>query len=286
MKFTFVSVALRGASIAAVPVAMLSMTAASASAQGYGARELFDWRGAVDQEIRIEMQGGRTSTIAMGPREMVGYDNARAVGGVPSTNGYVTVEMREGRGIADVVQQPTARNGYTTIVRIRDGESGAGRYDVAAFWQPSGNAGYGYGNTAAYGQYGTDGRYDAYDRDARYGNYGNYGNYGTYGYPQTVIVQRPVYQQPVYQQPVYGNVGKTLPSRGSVYQQPVYSNDGRYSRYPSGNVQAGKTLPGVSQDRQRGTYNQSQASQNAQTGKTLPATNGSSQRNGYWQHNH
>src|SRR5439155_1197050 len=41
-----------------------------------------------------------------------------------------------GRGQVDVVQQPTARNGYTAIVRVRDPQGGAGNYRINAFWQP------------------------------------------------------------------------------------------------------------------------------------------------------
>ncbi len=277
------------ASIAAIPLAALSISA-TAGAQGIAQRELFDWRGNVDQEVRVEMQGNRTSVIPMGPREMTGYDNARAMGGIPSVDGYVTVQMREGRGYADVVEQPSAQNGYTTVVRIRDTQGGVGSYDVAAFWQPIG--GYGYGDNAQYGNYGDYGNYGAY------GNYGGYGNGGVYRtYPQTVIVQQPV---PVYR-PVYGDRdrdavgGKSLPvpERASEYpsrtQYPVqtdrsgdngrYQNDGRYQ---SNNAQAGKALPSdrTAQPRQ-------QDQQNRQSGKALPATtNGSSQNDGAWHRGH
>ena len=279
MKSRFVGAALRAAGIAAVPVAALSIAAATAGAQGYGQRELFDWHGNVDQEIRIEMQGGRAATMAMGPREMVGYDNARTISSVPSANGYVSVQMREGRGSADVVQQPSAQNGYTTIVRIRDPQGGRGQYDIAAFWQPA-NGNYGYGNSGAYGAYG------------QYGDNGQYGNYGGYGYPQQVIVQQPVYRRGTYQQPVYGNGGKTLPSgdRGTVYQgRDGYPANRGSDRYPAGNGQTGKTLPGEARSgqygNQQGGYRQrgNQQAQNPQQGKTLPGQASTSQQNGRWQ---
>ena len=277
MNAKFVGSVLRVASMAAVPLAVLSMSA-PASAQGAAQRELFDWRGNVDQEVRVEMQGGRASVIGMGPREMTGYDNARTIAGIPSTNGYVSVQMRQGRGNADVVQQPSAQNGYTTVVRIRDTQSGAGSYDIAAFWQPAGN--YGYGDNGQYGNYGQSGNYGQYGQN---GNYGQYGQYGTY--PREVVVQQPVYR------PVYGNRGveggKALPAPSRVIVNPSRTqypgrvqNDGRYQ---TGNAQVGKTLPGDAQQSRTGrnfpAANQaSQSGQSGQSGKALPGTNRANQQ--------
>jgi hypothetical protein len=39
-----------------------------------------------------------------------------------------------GRGTVTVVQQPAPWNGYTAIVRIRDRQSGADRYDLDFSW--------------------------------------------------------------------------------------------------------------------------------------------------------
>lgn len=205
-----VRVALLPLAVVAVPV----VASAQRGVRGNGQRELFEWRGNVDQEIRIQMRGGRTAVMAMGPHEMTAYDQTRAVSAVPAGDGYVTVQMLQGRGRADVVEQPSAQNGYTTVVRVRDAQSGAGAYDIAAYWQPTGN--YGYGNTGNYGTYGT------------------YGTNGTYGrpYPNGGTVQQPVYPG-----------GKQLPgtaqNTGTVY--------GRYP-YPAGSVQPrtnpnGKVLP-------------------------------------------
>ena len=215
----FVSTVLKTASMAAVPLVILAASVPAAAQSGQ--RMLFEWRGDVDQEVRIQMQNGRTDVMPIGPRESVGYDNAHAIGSVPSVDGYVSVRMLEGRGVADVVQQPRAQNGFTTIVRIRDGESGRGQYDIQAFWQPNGNYGnygngnYNVGNDRAYndGSYNYDpyydpyynGQYDGYGNYGggygaygAYGAFGGYGGYGSYGgYPRTVIVQRPV-QRPVY----------------------------------------------------------------------------------------
>jgi len=248
MKTRFVDSFLRMAAVAVMPLAMLTIST-PASAQRFAQRELFDWRGNVDQEIRVQMQGGRASVMAMGPREMTGYDNARAMSGVPATDGYVTIQMRRGRGDADVIEQPTARNGYTTVVRIRDRQHGAGSYDIAAFWQPTGNAV--YGNA---GQYGNDGQY---------GQYGNYGRYDTY--PRTVVVQQPVY---VNRGGRDANGGKTLPApqrTNAIPVRPRYPDRAAPSGYQRGHAQVGKTLPAATHI-------------TGQSGKALPGTAGSNQQ--------
>lgn len=290
MTARFVSTVLKAASVAAVPLAMLAASV-PASAQGAGQRTLFEWRGNVDQEVRVQMQGGRTAVIGMGPRESIGYGNARAMSSVPSTNGYVSVQMLEGRGVADVVQQPRAQNGYTTVVRIRDTQSGAGQYDVAAYWQPTGN--YGYGNTGVYndGQYNNgqynNGRYnDGRYNDGRYddGRYGN-GQYGQYGqYPAPVIVQRPVYGS-------RGDDGKALPvpQRGNAYPS---RDAGRYPStvvpgFPNPNAPRGKALPGSAQTRgEQAPPVVYRPAPSGQKGKTLPGTSQQAQQNQQNQQNY
>src|SRR5665213_404102 len=189
MTATFAHTVLKTASMAAVPFVMLAASVPVAAQTGQ--RMLFEWRGDVDQEIRIQMQNGRTDVMPIGPRESVGYDNARSVSSVPAVNGYVSVRMLEGRGVVDVVQQPRAQNGYTTIVRIRDDQGGRGEYDIQAFWQPDANYGNrnadgyndrtynngGYNYDQNYGQ-NYDPYYDPYYYNGQYGGYG----YGAYGY--------------------------------------------------------------------------------------------------------
>jgi hypothetical protein len=280
MTRKFVSTLLRAAGMTVVPVAMFAVSV-PVSAQRAGQRTLFEWRGNVDQEVRVQMQGGRTAVVGLGPREAIGYDNARALSSVPSTNGYVSVQMMEGRGNADVVQQPSAQNGYTTVVRIRDSQSGAGQYDIAAYWQPNGN--YAYGNQGAYSGVYNDGQYnnDPYYNNGRYNN-GRYYPDGRYNpSPPVVVVQRPVY--------VNQGVGKTLPvpQRSSGYPtshaHPRYPTTGAShgypsNGYPSANVQKGKTLPHATQARPVVAPPAKRAAPvvhpapSAQSGKTLPGT--------------
>lgn len=225
MKTGIVGTLARAARIAALPLAAAALPAI---AHAQGSQELFEWRGSVDQEVRIQMRGGQTSVMGMGPREMTAYDQVRRMSGVPAAPGYVTVQMLQGRGTADVVQQPSAQNGYTTVVRVRDMQSGASTYDIAAYWQPTGNSGY---NNGRYGRYG-----------ATNGTYGGYGK----PYPGGGA-QQPVYRNgyPVNQggYPVYQG-GKQLPGtqQGNA---PVY---GSYP-YPAGQRvnPNGKVLPNGAQ---------------------------------------
>ena len=171
-------------------VAALAVSASSLFAQG---RPLFDWSGRVDREVRIVMHGrdARTQTAARTPleRSRLNVDAA-----LPQRDGRVTVRMEDGRGDVDVVQQPSARNDYTAIVRIRDRSSGVDNYRVTAYWMPDE-----YGNGTSNGRDGYPNRpgRDRDDRDDRnngggwgrgnggYGN-GGYGN-GNGNYDREVL---------------------------------------------------------------------------------------------------
>lgn len=101
-------------------------------------RELFEWRGSVDREVQIVMRGDRVWTNTVGRTEP-NNERSRTMSMLPRQQGEVVVRVVDGRGDVDVIQQPTARNSYTTIVRIRDQRAGSDGYRLAAYWQ--GNAG-------------------------------------------------------------------------------------------------------------------------------------------------
>lgn len=107
---------------------------------GYGQQELFEWQGPVDRELRVEMRGGRGAVVPMGRSEW-GTGQFVPVSAVPGQDGIVTVQTIAGRGRVDVIEQPSANNGYTAVVRLRDPQGGAGNYRVAAYWQPIGGYG-------------------------------------------------------------------------------------------------------------------------------------------------
>ncbi len=152
---------------------------------GYdNARPLYAWNGRVDREAYIVMQNGDVRT------QIDGYDNgaggrARVASALPQTNGVIDVRIEEGRGRVDVVEQPTSRNGYRAVVRVRDDDAGAGFYRLVATWRPTGGYGGGYGGGYPGGSDGRDDRRDGdrrdgdrRDGDGRYGSGGGYNNGG------------------------------------------------------------------------------------------------------------
>jgi len=111
-----------------------------AQSQGSG-QELFQWNGGVDREVQITMRGNRVWTNDVGRTEP-NNERARAMATLPQQDGEVVVRLENGRGQVDVIQQPNAQNGYSTIVRIRDPQSGSDRYRLTAYWQSYSNGDY------------------------------------------------------------------------------------------------------------------------------------------------
>ncbi|HET7374011.1 MAG TPA: hypothetical protein VFJ20_11515, partial [Gemmatimonadaceae bacterium] len=192
-----------------IPLAAAVLTAGASMAlaqwgQGQGQRqrqgqengqELFQWNGRVDREVQIVMRGGNVWTNDIGRTEP-GRARSRALSVLPSQQGEVAVQVLAGRGDVDVIQQPTSRNDFTTIVRVRDPRGGADNYRLVAYWQ-------GYSNGDVWGrdrgvgrgrdQGGRDGVYrggndnDDDDRGQQRGSNGRQrgrdgnGQYGNYG---------------------------------------------------------------------------------------------------------
>lgn len=101
----------------------------------------------MDDEIRVRMNTNRASVLQVGNNDRAN-GSVQSVSTMPAQNGIVTVQTLEGRGTVDVIQQPDAPNGYTTVIRVRDPEKGRGTYWVAAYWQPANGA---YGNNGRNG---------------------------------------------------------------------------------------------------------------------------------------
>src|SRR3982751_1026634 len=164
-------------------VAALAVSASSLLAQG---RPLFDWSGRVDREVRISMHGrdARTQTASRSPVDRSRLNVASAL---PQQDGRVTVRVQDGRGDVDVVQQPSARNDYTMIMRIVDRSSGNDNYRVTAYWAPdeyrggsrNGNGTWEGRNQSGYPVPGSRGPDDR--GNGGYGNNDGYGNHGGYG---------------------------------------------------------------------------------------------------------
>ncbi len=117
---------------------LLSLVLVTGATSALSAQErLFEWRGRVDQEVRIVMRGGQVWTQEVSGRPSRGA-RARVSRALPSQAGQVRLQLLDGRGDVSVIQQPSRRNNYTTIVRIYDGSSGADRYHLATHWLPAG----------------------------------------------------------------------------------------------------------------------------------------------------
>ena len=162
--------------------AALAVSASSLFAQG---RPLFDWSGRVDREVRITMHG-RDARTQMAERSPFQRSRLNVETALPQRDGRVTVRVQDGRGDVDVIQQPTARNDYTTIVRVVDRSSGADNYRLTAYWMPDE-----YGNGTWNDRDGYPNRPDR-DRDDRdNGNWGRgnggYGGWYGRGYDRNLV---------------------------------------------------------------------------------------------------
>ncbi len=90
------------------------------------------WSGDVDSEVLISWRGNDVSqrTVNGAP---VRVTSSNVIGNpMQARDGQLAVTTREGRGRVEVVQEPSARNGYTSIIRIIDPERGYGHYDITA----------------------------------------------------------------------------------------------------------------------------------------------------------
>jgi hypothetical protein len=67
----------------------------------------------------------------------------RMINSLPLQTGNLVVQRLEGRGDVLVIEQPTSRNNYTAVLRIRDPRGGTDRYRIVAYWEPPVRYGYG-----------------------------------------------------------------------------------------------------------------------------------------------
>lgn len=97
-----------------------------------GQTAVLHWSGMVDANAEVRWQRGSVVQRAVSGnalRDVRSSVSGNMNAGQMRQGGQATVSVHEGRGQVAIVQQPTAANGYTTIARIRDPQSGYGRYD-------------------------------------------------------------------------------------------------------------------------------------------------------------
>ncbi len=138
----------------------VAVTSSSAAAD----QPLFTWAGTVDREVYIVMHGNDIST--QGVDAHLPY-RARVNSAIPRGRGNVEVRVDEGRGNVAVIEQPSARNGYQTVIRVQDPVGGADRYRLTALWRDNGS----------FDRNGRDDddRYDRYDKKEKKEKKGKHG---------------------------------------------------------------------------------------------------------------
>ena len=101
------------------------------------AREVLTWRGTVDDDTRIYLRAGRVDSRVISGANVRTNERVNRVRSLPRRAGVLRVEMQEGRGRVHVIQQPTASNDYTAIVRVKDAPAGSDRYRFVAYFDPT-----------------------------------------------------------------------------------------------------------------------------------------------------
>lgn len=94
-----------------------------------------DIRLQVDHEAEVTVQGDRVfiRTLSGRPSGDAGSECSEPMPGVRLQN--FNFEVLDRRGEIVLVAQPSQRNRYTAVVRIRDGSGGAGRYQFRLSWR-------------------------------------------------------------------------------------------------------------------------------------------------------
>ena len=92
------------------------------------------WRGDVDDVSEIRIQGRRVEYFTRSGQP-IRNDRIDVRGNpLPRRSVDLDLDVSRGRGDVIVVQYPSARNGFTAIVRITDKRRGYGDYDFDLRW--------------------------------------------------------------------------------------------------------------------------------------------------------
>ena len=109
-----------------------------APALGAQERALFTWNGRVDNDVRITVHSAAIHSELVSGTQL-GRGRVNHVSPLPRRDGTVSVEKLAGRGTVEVVQQPSASNGYTAILEVTDADAGPDMYRFSAYFTPSGS---------------------------------------------------------------------------------------------------------------------------------------------------
>jgi hypothetical protein len=98
---------------------------------------MLQWIGDVDGDIQLVWRNGAVriqQVNGASPMRVRSTISGAARNQLPGT---IVLNVRDGRGRVEVIQQPNAQNGYTGIIRISDPQTGYGHYNFDATWQPN-----------------------------------------------------------------------------------------------------------------------------------------------------
>lgn len=91
------------------------------------------WRGRVDTEVLLEIRGNTvTEKLVAGKSFNNGQFNFSAT--MPARDLNLKIEKKKVRGTVEVIQSPSAANGYTVILRIQDPQRDAADYEFELVW--------------------------------------------------------------------------------------------------------------------------------------------------------
>jgi hypothetical protein len=91
------------------------------------------WRGQVDDVVELEIRGDQVYERAISGQQVRDV-SARFNSPLPRRRVTVNVEKLRGRGDVTVVEQPSSRNNFTAVIRIRDNRGGADDYEIEVYW--------------------------------------------------------------------------------------------------------------------------------------------------------
>lgn len=93
------------------------------------------WTGSVDGDLRISLRRGQLDYDVVSGERPRNVSSRVLTGQMPRRDGQLSVSLRQGRGSVSVVQQPSAYNNCTAIVRVADRQGGFGYYDFDLIWR-------------------------------------------------------------------------------------------------------------------------------------------------------
>lgn len=100
----------------------------------YGLSGSMRWSGRVDGEIIIMIQGNRAS-IRTVSGDRVRDENVSFASPLPRQELRLNLRQINGRGSVDLIEEPSRRNDYSAVVRIRDQKGGSDVYEFELRWE-------------------------------------------------------------------------------------------------------------------------------------------------------